>query len=289
MSSTSTPIQFGAVAVPTEVFYEIIDNLSSDKSTLAHLSRVCKSWYYGTRPHLFREVSIKETGTTYLWYPFARTLRTTPEVCGLVRELHISMDMHSIRHTMSVGGSDKNEYNLYVLANVVRKLQGLKVLTFTDAEWHVDDSSELVPVPRIYHLGLRTLVFRKGHFSRSLYEIVSWFPGLKTLCVEREHGGLAQVGQTQALCKGLQLETLELNSEPMTYDRLLQEIAQTESVNTVRSFTYHVWHASLLVLCEFLARAGSHLHTLRLAFKDERLLEEWKRRKLLSTCKGKGN
>ncbi|KAI0089805.1 hypothetical protein BDY19DRAFT_940929 [Irpex rosettiformis] len=276
VSSAHTPIQFGCVAVPTEVFYEIIDNLSADKHTLAHLSLVCKSWYYGTRPHLFREVSIRETGSTYLWYPFTRTLRTTPEVCSLVRELHISMEMNSIQHAKNMGGSDKNEYNLYVLANVVKKLSSLKVLTFTDAEWHVDDP-DTAPVPKIYHLGLRTLVFKKRHCSRSLYDIVSWFPGLKVLCVEREYGGKADGETMQSLCKGLRLETLELNAEPMTYDRLLEEIARTESVKTIRSFTYHVWQVSLPVLCGFLALAGSQLHTLRLSFKDDRLLEEWKR------------
>ena len=265
------------MAVPTEVFYEIIDNLSAEKSILARLSLVCKSWYYGTRPHLFREVSIKETGTTYLWYPFTRTLRTTPEVCSLVRELHISMEMTSIRHAKSLGGSDKHEYNLFVLANVVKKLTSLRVLTFTDAEWHVEDS-DTVPVPKIYHLGLRTLVFRKRHCSRSLYDIVCWFPGLKTLRVEREWAGQVQGGAMQPLCKGLQLESLELNTEPMAYDYLLQEISRTESVNTIRSFAYHVWQASLPVVCSFLALAGPRLHTLWLSFKDERLLEEWKRR-----------
>ncbi|KAI0344271.1 hypothetical protein BDW22DRAFT_1355618 [Trametopsis cervina] len=272
VSLPSAPIHFGKVAVPTEVFYEIIEKLHQrDKGTLANCARVCKSWYYATRSQLFREVRIRETALTYLFYPFARTLRTMPEVCHLVKELHLSMGMELRWNDQ--GLHSRPEFNLEVLGNIVMKLPSLEVMSLTGTLWQLEDPSSM---PQIIHPGLKSLRIESraysAHDSR-VHDIVRWFPGLKELYVNRAYATRDEAIVYPPLSVDLELEILEMSTEALGAEYLLKEITATRSIGTIHTFTYQVWKNSYTRLANFLHEAGPNLHDIRLLF-DERLLEE---------------
>lgn len=240
---------------------------------LAKCALVSKSWYYATRPHIFRDVHIREYGNTYLFYPFSRTLRLAPDIRPLIRELHLELHTHGANGS-KVQLRDRPEYNLEALASVIEKLNHLESLTFTDTHWQLEAD---VVVPQLSHRGVKKLTFSHHvgfeHDAR-LYDIVRWFPNLKELNAEKASMRKDNYSLPEPLSPALKLERLDVAIEPMTPDFLLQRVAATEAVNTLKSFSYQVWQNSPSVLSPFFERVGHSMTDLTLYIHDERLLEE---------------
>lgn len=274
MSPAHTPILFDRVAVPVEIFYTVLDAVRHEPATLAACARVCKAWYYGARSHLFRAVHIREGIATYLFYPFARTLRMTPGVQSLVKSLHLELCAPRALPHHCEPLCERSEFNLRALANVVQRLPMLEELTFTNTFWSLEEGTA---VPRISHPRIRSLTFvneANSDFEPRMNDIVRWFPNLKNLHVNSELIKSSTALPVDPMWCGLRLERVNITPESNSKDRLLRDISKTDSGKSIKAFTYRVLHSSVAPLGVFLKKAGRSLQNLTLYLQDEVMLEE---------------
>lgn len=76
-----------ASSLPPELCDYTIDHLYDDAPSLKQCSLTCKSWLPAARFHLFGQAEIHSQNTCDAFY---RLLSRTPEIGGLIRQLHIS-------------------------------------------------------------------------------------------------------------------------------------------------------------------------------------------------------